>query len=70
MQTWSCYGDSQVERSSKPLAVQACSSEKRSVLEFQVGACRVQPASWMILPGEEDREAKWAPARTLNCLHG
>ena len=70
MQTWSCHGDSQVEWSSKPLAVQAWSSKDRSVLEFQVGACRVPPASWMILPGEEERDAKRAPAQTLNRLHG
>lgn len=55
MQTWICHGDSQVEWSSKLLAVQAWSSKERSVLEFQVGACRVPPASWMILPGEEER---------------
>lgn len=70
MQTWSCHGDSQMRKSSRPLAVQVWCSEERSVLEFQVGACRVQPASWMILPGEEDRKSKRAPAQTLSCLHG
>ena len=65
MQTWSCHGDSQVEKSSRPLAVQVWGSEERSVLEFQVGTCRVQPTSWMILPGEEDRKAKRALAQTL-----